>query len=141
MNQEVRIDIPERLKQFLADDWHAINRLRRVSNYSRCEVFHSCGLSCRIRYANANRVIFLFQLVSLPPKITVEDIFGDYLKEKAGQDQNAIEICGGLRDYFNTMLGSQLLYRFERLQLEEVFDIVKLHSNSCKNNIMLNISD
>ena len=30
------------------------------------------------------------------------------------------EMCDGIRAYFNAMLGSQLLYKFERLQYAEV---------------------
>ncbi len=36
---------------------------------------------------------------------------------RSGQVQ---EICDGTRAYFNAMLGSQLLYKFERLQYAEV---------------------
>lgn len=80
---------------------------------------------------NDNWVIYIFfQLVKLPARITVEDVFGEYLKEKGGNDQNSNELCEGLRDFFNAMLGSQLLYRFERMQYEQVFYIEKLYATA-----------
>lgn len=86
-----------------------------------------CRLLYKSMYANASRAILLFfQLVSIPAKITIEDVFDEYLKDKKKKDQNAIELCEGLRQYFNTMLGSQLLYRFERSQFDQVFNIMKL---------------
>lgn len=35
-----------------------------------------------------------------------------------------MEICQGLQDYFDVMLGTQLLYKFERPQYSDVSTIV-----------------
>lgn len=39
------------------------------------------------------------------------------LSYRSGQTE---EVCSGITGYFNAMLGSQLLYKFERPQYEEV---------------------
>jgi len=62
------------------------------------------------------------RLVNLPARITIEQIFEEYLKDKPKKDQNAEELCSGLRMYFNTMIGNQLLYRFERSQYEQLLN-------------------
>ncbi|CAL8086630.1 unnamed protein product [Orchesella dallaii] len=60
------------------------------------------------------------RLVNIPARCTVDQIFDEYLKAKKKSDQNAIDLCEGLEQYFNTMLGPQLLYRFERSQYEQI---------------------
>ena len=101
---EVKIKIPDELKPFLVDDWDYLNRQRK--------------------------------LVNLPSQITVDQVIKDYIKSKSGKRdshfENAIlEVTAGLNEYFNVMLGSQLLYKFEK---EQHADILKEYPDTppCK---------
>ncbi len=95
---EVKIKIPDSLKQYLVDDWDYMTRQRK--------------------------------LVLLPARMTVEQIVADYVKMKSSNKKNApkegaiTEVTNGLKEYFNVMLGSQLLYKFER---EQHADTIKEH--------------
>ncbi|XP_042534016.1 LOW QUALITY PROTEIN: mortality factor 4-like protein 2 [Dipodomys spectabilis] len=91
---EVKVKIPEELKPWLVEDWDLVTRQK--------------------------------QLFQLPAKKNVDAILEEYAncKKSQGNVDNKYyavnEIVGGIKEYFNVMLGTQLLYKYERPQYAEI---------------------
>lgn len=93
---EVKITIPQDLRRYLLDDCDFVTRQK--------------------------------QLVPLPKPddLTVKGVTERYKKyrEENPEDMKNMgtlsEVCQGINEYFNVMLGSQLLYKFERTQYSDV---------------------
>ena len=71
--------------------------------------------------------INFWKILELPGKYTVSSILKDYhdqKNEQYGIESILNEIINDLLEYFNSMLGSQLLYKFERLQYTEVLAVL-----------------
>ncbi|XP_053209928.1 mortality factor 4-like protein 1 [Panonychus citri] len=98
---EIRIKIPDELKPLLMEDWDLIVRQKK--------------------------------LCKLPSSVPVDAILSDYISIKKSSKLNAakeatlIEVTNGFKEYFNVMLGSQLLYKFERSQYQQF-----IHENKDK---------
>jgi len=93
--QEIKVYLPDVLKTVLVDDFDFMDRQRK--------------------------------LVNLPARYSVDDMLSDYSDFCSSQRKQNLarqEVCRGLRDYFNCTLGSQLLYKFERVQYA---DVLKVH--------------
>ena len=91
--EEIIVNIPDGLKTVLVDDFDYIDRQRK--------------------------------LVNIPARYPVDDFINDYfthMKQNCTAKETIAveEVCRGLRDYFNCTLGSQLLYKFERVQYADV---------------------
>lgn len=104
---EVRVKLPDELKPALVDDWDIINRQRK--------------------------------LPIVPARVTVDVILADYIRAKTSTKSNTPnkesavqEVVAGLREYFNVMLGTQLLYKFERPQYA---DVLQEHKDKQVSNI------
>ena len=82
-----KLDVSLKIKSLLVEDWAAIINKKK--------------------------------LATLPPRCTVDRILNDFnWSRNTGlkMDYATLEFSSGIRDYFNKMLGDQLLYPFERHQ-------------------------
>ena len=89
------------LKNVLSDDWDFIMRQKRVPH--------------------------------LPARITVENIIINFLKNKQSllspeRFSNVKYAFSGMTELFNVMLGSKLLYKFERPQFGDMLDLYPKHT-------------
>lgn len=94
LEQEVKIKIPDELKDWLIDDDNCIKNKK---------------------------------LTVLPARATISMIFKDFVNHKkittktpGEKEAILLELTLGIKDYFNIMLGSHLLYKFERLQYQNL---------------------
>ena len=94
---EIKIKIPDELKPYIVDDWEQICGKRR--------------------------------LCILPAKITADQMISDYTRAKTlnkaeklknNKEKAILEVTAGVREYFNVMLSSQLLYKHERAQYDQL---------------------
>lgn len=91
---DVKITIPDDLKQWLIDDWDQVTRQK--------------------------------QLVPIPRKKNIKEILDEYIKSRSTHSDDGLkpgvvqEVSDGIQEYFNVMLGTQLLYKFERTQYGDV---------------------
>jgi len=91
---EIELPLPESLKNLLVDDFDLISRQRKT--------------------------------LMLPARINVADFLQSF-SEEMGEKEKKVEVeemCKGLCSYFDSTLGTQLLYKFERIQYS---DIMKEH--------------
>lgn len=97
---DVKITIPDDLKQWLIDDWDLVTRQK--------------------------------QLVPIPRKKNIKEILDEYIKSRTANPDEGFkpgvvqEVADGIQEYFNVMLGTQLLYKFERTQYG---DVLAEHTN------------
>lgn len=94
LDQEIKIKFPDLLKNWLVDDDNCIKNKK---------------------------------LHELPARPTISTILKDFINHKkiatkTPGDKEAMinELTLGIKDYFNVMLGSHLLYKFERLQYQDL---------------------
>ena len=66
----------------------------------------------------------------LPARVNVAEFLQSF-SEKEGENENKIEVeemCKGLCSYFDSTLGTQLLYKFERIQYSDIMKVMFSHS-------------
>ncbi|XP_065191132.1 mortality factor 4-like protein 1 [Sycon ciliatum] len=90
-SNQIVLTVPDALKRWLLDDNDLVNKQK--------------------------------QLLELPSKCTVSTFLADFKKTIESDRKRhgiASEVCAGIVEYFNVLLGPQLLYKFERAQYAQL---------------------
>ncbi|KAG5447035.1 Mortality factor 4-like protein 1 [Clonorchis sinensis] len=111
---QLKVDLPSSLKAWLVDDWDLITRQARLYELPASYPISSIMLDF-LQYANTNDV---------KPEPS-ENMPAPQCKVPITSDLRH-EFIAGLQHYFNQVVGSQLLYKFERLQYAE---LLKQHTD------------
>ncbi|XP_043829888.1 mortality factor 4-like protein 1 [Dromiciops gliroides] len=103
--REVKVTLPDALKSLLVKDWELVTNGKK--------------------------------LFTLPAKKSVDAILAEYVAsqqncEALNKRYTVHELMAGIKEYFNVMLGTQLLYKFERPQYRE---LLASHPNVCMSQI------
>ena len=93
-NDNIKSMLQKSLKNFLVDDFDLISRQRKT--------------------------------LMLPARINVADFIQSFYEE--GEEAKNVEgvegVCKGLCSYFDAILGTQLLYKFERIQYSDIMKVL-----------------
>jgi len=100
---EVKITIPDTIKNWLVDDWDLVTRQKKLVNLPAKH--HPTINSILARYV---------------------EVKGNNVKDK----HSSVELTNGIKEYFDMMLGCQLLYKFERPQYENLVKEYQESENS-----------
>lgn len=145
---EVKVKIPEELKPWLVDDWDLITRQKQVRRFVAAHIFDGTFKSCvtEMRMIVSSFSIYLpkrMWMLSLKimqttrnqeetltaskePLLLPHFCFSCLLSPCVTctsllfREFAVNEVVAGVREYFNVMLGTQLLYKFERPQYADV---------------------
>ncbi|XP_042173803.1 mortality factor 4-like protein 1 isoform X2 [Oncorhynchus tshawytscha] len=118
---EVKVKIPEELKPWLVDDWDLITRQKQFLNWlPSLQIDPNPAV---LPWSEDDNYLMLFHL---PARKNVDSVLEDYASYKKSRGTSESkeyavnEVVAGIREYFNVMLGTQLLYKFERPQYAEI---------------------
>ncbi|KAF8570167.1 hypothetical protein P879_00573 [Paragonimus westermani] len=106
---QLKMELPASLKAWLVDDWDLVTRQARLYELPASYPISSLMLDF-LQYANTSEVksehMDTTQTVGSPAAIITSDLRHEFV--------------AGLQHYFNQVIGSHLLYKFERLQYAEL---------------------
>ncbi|KAJ7415149.1 Mortality factor 4-like protein 1 [Pitangus sulphuratus] len=112
---EVKVKIPEELKPWLVDDWDLITRQKQLfylpAKKNVDSILEDYANYKKSRGNTDNKSEGLYKILILGARLAVFCVPREYAVN---------EVVAGIKEYFNVMLGTQLLYKFERPQYAEI---------------------